>query len=842
MYRVNIATSKNFTTTLNKLVENYGEDFEKLNGLHESQMNYGDFMDSFTKDNLTEVTIDPNANASNKDICSLNIEKGKPHDKLRSFNKIFHELQKKYGIKVARRWLESEWSGAFYLSNSSSSSLMPYCFSYSLDRLADEGLFFLNNDYNNEPPQHLDTFNSDVIEFISFTSNRSSGAVGLGDYLFWNFYFWKKDKDAGKFWSRDPKSGTFIETSERARRQAFQEFIYRLNQPFLRVDQSAFTNISIYDKLYLKELFGSKLLHDGTLVEDCLDDLMEHQKVFMEEIAITREHNMFTFPVISYSLLYQDNKFQDEETVKWACGHNMKWFDGNFLVSPDITMTSQCPLDKETKIFYYSNRYKQYRTAKIGELYYKLNEKGNTEITTLSNGQEVKCRINQFDLPTEYRITLSNNAVIETTANHLNKVYGKDYVESKYLTTNDYLPYGRKSLQLTDNLKYEDGKLVGMFLGDGSYQNNNALVFSLNRKKKMELIDFLKDYCPKNFGAEVSERDIISTISGKSSCTQVSVKSSYLRGLISQFVNGENALNKEISGLAFTQSTDFREGILDGLYGTDGGNNNRIYTSSEKLRDSLISMLSTLGMTANVTEDNREGRLGTNPCYTVRFYKKDTTKKTYKDIYIMEEDFMWIKIKSIEKIHKNNKSYCLEVLDDVEPVFTLANGIITHNCRIVNSTKKLKGFMSSIGGSSLNVGSIQVNTINLQRIALESGGNEEEFISILKERVLLCQQTLDVIRGIIKRNIEKGILNNYKEGLIDMAKQFSTIGIMGVYEVIEYFGYINEDEFGYKSYSDKGILFASKILDKINEFKEEFKCDYTFNVEAVPKFYWGLVA
>lgn len=505
MYRVNIATSKNFTTTLNKLVENYGEDFEKLNGLHESQMNYGDFMDSFTKDNLTEVTIDPNANASNKDICSLNIEKGKPHDKLRSFNKIFHELQKKYGIKVARRWLESEWSGAFYLSNSSSSSLVPYCFSYSLDRLADEGLFFLNNDYNNEPPQHLDTFNSDVIEFISFTSNRSSGAVGLGDYLFWNFYFWKKDKDAGKFWSRDPKSGTFIETSERARRQAFQEFIYRLNQPFLRVDQSAFTNISIYDKLYLKELFGSKLLHDGTLVEDCLDDLMEHQKVFMEEIAITREHNMFTFPVISYSLLYQDNKFQDEETVKWACGHNMRWFDGNFLVSPDITMTSQC-------------------------------------------------------------------------------------------------------------------------------------------------------------------------------------------------------------------------------------------------------------------------------------------------------------------------------------------------CRIVNSTRKLKGFMSSIGGSSLNVGSIQVNTINLQRIALESGGNEEEFISILKERVLLCQQTLDVIRGIIKRNIEKGILNNYKEGLIDMAKQFSTIGIMGVYEVIEYFGYINEDEFGYKSYSDKGILFASKILDKINEFKEEFKCDYTFNVEAVPKFYWGLVA
>lgn len=65
---------------------------------------------------------------------------------------------------------------------------------------------------------------------------------------------------------------------------------------------------------------------------------------------------------------------------------------------------------------------------------------------------------------------------------------------------------------------------------------------------------------------------------------------------------------------------------------------------------------------------------------------------------------------------------------------------------------------------------------------------------------------------------------------------------MSFYEAIETFGYIDEDEFGYKSYSDKGIVFASKILDNINEWKEQFDCDYTFNVENTPKFYWGLVA
>lgn len=55
-----------------------------------------------------------------------------------------------------------------------------------------------------------------------------------------------------------------------------------------------------------------------------------------------------------------------------------------------------------------------------------------------------------------------------------------------------------------------------------------------------------------------------------------------------------------------------------------------------------------------------------------------------------------------------------------------------------------------------------------------------------------------------------------------------------MYEAIEYFGYINTDEFGNKSYSDKGLIFASKILDTINELKDDFDVEYSFNVEAIP--------
>lgn len=63
-------------------------------------------------------------------------------------------------------------TGHFICNN----TLVHNCYAYDLSRLATEGLFFLNN-YNNEPPQHLTTFLDDVIEFVSFMSNRSSGKI-----------------------------------------------------------------------------------------------------------------------------------------------------------------------------------------------------------------------------------------------------------------------------------------------------------------------------------------------------------------------------------------------------------------------------------------------------------------------------------------------------------------------------------------------------------------------------------------------------------------------------------------------------------------------------------------
>lgn len=494
---INFKLNKNFATTFNKLCEKYGEEFEYLNSVHKNQLDDTEFIDHFTADNknISDNTVDPNANQKFKDIVSLRAEKGKSRDKLLAMNKIFYEVQKEYGFQTAKEFLEDEWSGATYLNDFVTASFIPYCFSYDLTRLCTEGLFMLGDSYNNLPPKHLDTFNDDVVEYVSWNANRTSGAVGLADYIIWSYYFWKNDKASGLFWKKE--DGEFIDISEKALRQSFQKICYRLNQPFLRIDQSAFTNFSVFDRNYLVELFGTKVFPNGELGITMIEGFLEHQKIFLEEFSRIKGENLFGFPVVTISLLYQDGKFVDEDFARWACEHNRKWNDSNLFISGELGILSSC-------------------------------------------------------------------------------------------------------------------------------------------------------------------------------------------------------------------------------------------------------------------------------------------------------------------------------------------------CRVTNDTKQMPAFINSIGGTALSIGSVKVNTINLKRIAIESGRNQDKFMEILEKRMTLVMKVLKIIRKIITRNIEKGLLTNYVDGCIDMEKQFCTIGINAMYEAINYFKLIKTDEFGYKSYSDEGLVFAANILDKMNKLKDEFPVDYQQNIECIP--------
>ena len=206
------------------------------------------------------------------------------------------------------------------MHDADTSTFKHYCFAYDLKDLAEKGLYFIGAPFNPEPARHLTTFVDFVKEFISYASNRSSGAVGLPNLLPYMFYFW--NEDVKKDYLGLASSGN----AEKYARQNFQRFIYAVNQPYVRDgSQSAFTNTSVFDRPYFEALFGGSEFPNGEFMIDYEEEIIEFQKIYMEEMSAIRANNMFTFPVSTISLLYQNGEFVDKEFAEWGIRHNMKW-------------------------------------------------------------------------------------------------------------------------------------------------------------------------------------------------------------------------------------------------------------------------------------------------------------------------------------------------------------------------------------------------------------------------------------------------------------------------------------------------------------------------------------
>ena len=330
---INIRLNKNFTTQYNKLQEEFGTDIARINGFDDGQLSYTDFIDNFVdEDTVADASIDGNSNVSHKDIVTLEKEMPKPHEKVLAFNKIYYEIQKKYGFQAANEWLRSEWIGELYMHDANTSTFKHYCFAYDLKDLAEKGLYFIDG-RNAKSAKHLITFVDFVKEFISYACNRSSGAVGLPNLIPYLFYFWKKDVE----------NGYVLRDKEYYAKQAFQRFIYAVNQPYLRDgSQSAFTNTSVFDRPYFEALFGGAEFPDGTFMIDYEEEIIEFQKWYMEVMAEIRHDNMFTFPVSTISLLRQNGQFVDEDFARWAVKHNMEWSDSNLFVDDSVNSLSNC--------------------------------------------------------------------------------------------------------------------------------------------------------------------------------------------------------------------------------------------------------------------------------------------------------------------------------------------------------------------------------------------------------------------------------------------------------------------------------------------------------------------
>lgn len=158
------------------------------------------------------------------------------------------------------------------------------------------------------------------------------------------------------------------------------------------------------------------------------------------------------------------------------------------------------------------------------------------------------------------------------------------------------------------------------------------------------------------------------------------------------------------------------------------------------------------------------------------------------------------------------------------------NDVRSMCCRLRLDLSELRHRNGGLFGAGDSTGSIGVVTLNLPRLAYESGGNIEKFYELLDKYLNIAKDSLEIKRDWLQENvINTNLIPAYMEYVGTINNHFSTIGILGMNEMCENFmGKNILDDEAHKFCIDVGEYIRNKLL----KFQEE--TGHLYNYEATP--------
>lgn len=155
-----------------------------------------------------------------------------------------------------------------------------------------------------------------------------------------------------------------------------------------------------------------------------------------------------------------------------------------------------------------------------------------------------------------------------------------------------------------------------------------------------------------------------------------------------------------------------------------------------------------------------------------------------------------------------------------------ATSTLSSCCRL--RSDKTNKYMNSLGSGSSRIGSAGVVTQNLQRLAAMSGGDIDKFKQMLADNIRMSQRINGVKRGIIQKAVDEKMFPLYNLGYVDLKTQYSTTGVVGLYEALQTLGYDIKTEEG-EALAEDILKFINTVTD---EMSDELKAPC--NVEQIP--------
>ena len=802
---LNIKLDKNFTTQYNKLQAEYGTYIARLNGFDDNQLSYTDFIDNFIDEKIVaDASIDGNSNVRRKDIVTLLTEMPKPHRKVLAFNKIYYEYLKKYGFAAANDWLKREWVGQLYMHDGDTSTFKHYCFRGDTTFLTNEGIktlkemegknFKVLNKNHGWEDATVKNFGKDVLYKLTLERYGNEKEI----YTTGNHIWFVKDK----------KGKIEIETSNL---EPGMKIPYNTSKTWSNVTPSPF---GVAHGFFTGDGYKD---YERPRANFCGDKIALLPYFTPANVSGTeREYNTFGIPLAFNELpgLY--------ETPSYLYG----WLSGYFAADGCVDTKGRCTIASV----------KRENIEFVRDVLCVLGMPVNTvrSQTRISNLTNEESTIYVLTLSSEYLkedffilpVHKQRFAEYAKTNDRKNRNWIVKSVENTGIVDDVYcaVAYDTQSFTLDNNVlthncfayDLKDLAEKGLyFLGD---------TFNARPPKHLvTFVDFVKEYI--NFASNRSsgavglpnlipymyyfwKKDVDNNYLGVTASKSERV---YAEQNIQRFIYAVNQpCVRDGQQSAFTNTSVFDRPYFEALFGGS------TFPDGTFMIDYEEEIIDFQKIYMEVMAKIREENMFTFPVSSISLLRKDGKFE--------DEEFAEWAIKHNMKWSDSNF-----FIDD--SVSSLSNC-----CRLKSDIRDL-GYFNSVGGTALKVGSVKVSTINLARIALDTN-TKEEYLNELEIRTLSNIRALDIVRNIIKRNVEKGLLPNFSYGLVDFEHLYNTIGFIGVYETMKKFGCTKTDEFGNVFYTEEASEFGKQIFDTMRKVADKFisdnHCDYMINTEQIP--------
>ena len=360
---------KDFKDLMLGLEKKYGADVIEENGIG-SQLDISKSSKKFFKAFTTaDVSVDANANVTDKSVISHKIETAKPFHLINSYYRLWKEI-KKIETKEKADWIvESQIKGRMYINDFVGfSSAMAYCFNYSTYDTATMGIpSVFDGRGGSEPPKNLMSFLGQIELFSLIAGNSTLGATGLADLLIVIAIYMDKmlqnKEDAHVPMVDDKACWQYMESM-------LTGFIYRLNQPY-RGSQSLFSNVSVYDSNFIDGMLEGdaySIIIDDVKYSAKKEIVQKVQEIYLDIMNREMARKPITFPVTTACFsIDENNEIQDDDFLKFISEKNLKFGFINIYAGKSSTLSSCCRLRSERDNGEYFNSFGSGST-KIGSL------------------------------------------------------------------------------------------------------------------------------------------------------------------------------------------------------------------------------------------------------------------------------------------------------------------------------------------------------------------------------------------------------------------------------------------------------------------------------------------